>query len=112
MILDVTNTTNLIEIWCNSVHKTIKFDFYRSSEEEITATTGIEKGFESWNNRESDDDEEETIEEKGIDPSEHVDFNVVPILQDMDESDEYVKPEDYLKKESFLAEEEGATAVR
>jgi hypothetical protein len=37
---------------------------YRSSEEEITVNTGIEKGFEGWADHESGEDDE-TIDEKG-----------------------------------------------
>ena len=70
-----------------------------TSEEEITATTGIEKGFEAWQGRESD--EEEAIDEKGLDPSEPIDFNVIPILKseemDFEEFDrDFVGPADYL----------------
>ena len=54
---------------------------YRSSEEEITVNTGIEKGFESWADRESGEDDE-TIDEKGVDSSEEIDFNVVPIMHE------------------------------
>ena len=48
-----------------------------SSEEEITVNTGIEKGFEKWADNESGKDDE-TIDEKGVDSSEEIDFNVVP----------------------------------
>ena len=101
---------------------------YRSSEEEITVNTGIEKGFEHWADYESGGDDE-TIDEKGVDPSEEIDFNVVPILRDedignFDEFDKnFVRDSDYLTKvnlkkagdntkSTFLAETEGAAAVR
>ncbi len=91
-----------------------------SSEEEITATTGIEKGFESWvTGHDSDpEEEEETITEKGLDPSEPIDFNVIPILDEQCESDfeafdkDYVQPMDYLpqtQKASFLGVTEEVT---
>ena len=54
---------------------------YRSSEEEITVNTGIEKGFEAWADRESGEDDE-TIDEKGVDSSEEIDFNVIPIMHE------------------------------
>ena len=37
----------------------------------------IEKGFEKWADNESGKDDE-TIDEKGVDSSEEIDFNVVP----------------------------------
>ena len=100
---------------------------YRSSEEEITVNTGIEKGFESWADRESGEDDE-AIDEKGVDSSEEIDFNVVPIMHEeeignFDEFDNnFVRDKDYLMKvnqkkagdtkSTFLAVTEGAAAVR
>lgn len=89
-----------------------------SSEEEITANTGIEKGFEHWAERESD--EEDFIDEQGLDPSEVIDdFNVIPILkgeekkmEEESSDEEYIPSEQYLKGKNFLVLTEGAKAVR
>ena len=95
-----------------------------SSEEEVTATAVYEKGFEQWADRTSDEDE--PVEEKGLDPKKNIDFNVIPILneaEDLDEddfdddNDDYLSPADYLPlakkpKRSFLAVAGEATAAR
>ena len=80
-------------------------------ENDIINISGIEKGFESWANRQSDDDE--PIDEVGIDPDEHIEFNIIPILDDPNQgdsdhedfNDDWIAPEDYLPlaKRSFLA---------
>ena len=85
-----------------------------SSEEEITATTGIEKGYENWANKEYSD-EENNIVEKGLgNDKDLADFNAIPILKDSDEEmeeddnddDQYVYPNEYLKKQPFLVNKE------
>jgi hypothetical protein len=95
-----------------------------TSEEEITAVTGIEKGYENWVNAHSD--EEEPIEEKGLDANEKIDFNVIPILSEADAADDddfndehYVYSKDYVPlakkaklQQSFLAVAEETMAAR
>ena len=96
-----------------------------SSEEEVTATAVFEKGFENWANASSDD--EEVVDEKGLDPKTDIDFNVIPILTEADnldeddfddDNDDYLSPADYLPlakkpkmEQSFLAVAEEATAA-
>ena len=72
--------------------------------------------------------DDEAIDEKGVDSSEEIDFNVVPIMHEeeignFDEFDDnFVRDKDYLMKvnqkkagdtkSTFLAVTEGAAAVR
>ena len=66
-----------------------------SSDEEVIASTGIEKGYEDWEQQE-DEEEPASVVEKGLDDDEEFDFNVIPKLLDPDDPDDHVSPEDYL----------------
>ena len=64
----------------------------------------LEKGFEHWANHESEDDE--PIDEKGLDSGDECDFNVIPIIRETyEDEDDWIYPEEYLKK-SFLGKRE------
>ena len=56
-----------------------------SSEEEVTFNTGIEKGYENWAHRASDEDE--PIDEKGLDRVNEADY-AIPILDPEQLSDD------------------------
>ena len=71
-----------------------------SSEEEVTFNTGIEKGYESWVHRVSDEDE--PIDEKGLDKVNEADY-AIPILDP-----EQLSDNENDEKNSFLVKKEEA----